>query len=633
MVHLPDVTLIAIAGSKHGETISAIRKSLKHIQPARTILITNMKLDCAGIEVVYLDRFKSWEDYNLFVVKELYKYFNTDHCLVIQWDGYVIDGKQWSVDFLNYDYIGAKWLYKTANVGNGGFSLRSRRFQEIISYDQFIQITSPEDEILCRLYRGYLEETYDIKYADEETADKFSFELNQPEQKTFGFHGFHHKPFKPHVVLKRSFAMGDVVMLEPVMDWWGKMGFQVVLDIDYWLMPLFANLKYKPIHLSQMKCKKEPGGLNFDGGYENKPKQLVLQSYYDHVGIEDGEIRNSSLNYSIPRAYRLFKKYAVVHINKTKLPYRNIEGIAWEYVQIYLEGEGYTVIQIGKEEDEIGTWVNTMTTETLMAVIAGADLFIGSDSGPAQIAVACNVQSVIMFGSVNPTYRYADLSRISPVQSYCPKQNCYHEADNSEKGQSCLLEQSIPQCATYSSDQIINAIKKLNMPYCSEAEKIKDLASKYLHGTIIDIGSAGSKITPEAIGVDGYAADGVNIVTTDLYNLSRNQGLPKADVIFSSHCLEHLTRDTDALTDWAKLLKSRGFLILYLPSSEKYNNHQNEFHFREYTHESFLFYFKRTFCGEGIEYNNRIDPIFEVIESGNDFGFDRYSFYLIAQKL
>lgn len=630
MVFLPDVTLIAVAGSKHGETIAAIRKSLKEITPAKTVLITNMRLTVPGIEVHYCDNLNTWEEYNEFIIDELYKFFNTSHCLVIQWDGYVLDGKQWRDDFLNWDWIGAKWLYKDRNVGNGGYSMRSHKLQKMIAEMNF-DVKSPEDEVICRFYVNQLK-AKGIKFAPEDVADRFSFELNQPEQKTFGFHGFHQQPFKPYVVLKRSYAMGDVIMLEPMMEWWDKKGFQVALDIEPWLMPLFANLPYKVVHVTEIKSKEKPGGLIFDMAYENRPQQLVLQAYYDHVGITDGIIRNPDLNYKVPDNIKLFGKYAVVHINKTDLPYRNVYGVNWKTVQDYLEAEGYQVIQIGDTDQRIGTWINTVTTDTLMYIISGASLFIGSDSGPAHIAVGCKVPSVILFGSVNPAFRFASFENISIVQKECPYAGCYH-TEVSTSGVSCRIDQDKPPCTQFTAEDILKGIKKFNMQYHCESDKIRPKIQKYLSGTIIDIGCAAHKITPDAIGVDGYAAEGVNVITTDLYNLSSHPDLPKADVVFSSHCLEHLTNDTAALQDWAKLLKHRGFLILYLPSAEKYNNANNEFHFREYTLNSFLFYFKRVFCGEGVEYNKRIEPIFEVIEAGNDFGYDKYSLYLIAQKL
>lgn len=43
----------------------------------------------------------------------------------------------------------------------------------------------------------------------------------------------------------------------------------------------------------------------------------------------------------------------------------------------------------------------------------------------------------------------------------------------------------------------------------------------------------------------------------------------KADYIFSSHCLEHLTNWVDALNYWSDILLSEGTLFLYLPHPDQ----------------------------------------------------------------
>lgn len=177
------------------------------------------------------------------------------------------------------------------------------------------------------------------------------------------------------------------------------------------------------------------------------------------------------------------------------------------------------------------------------------------------------------------------------------------------------------------------------MAYYSETDKIREILNpKYLEGKVIDIGCADHKIKPEAIGVDGRKMDGVDIVLSNnnvIYNLhSAFPSLREADCVFSSHCLEHLVNDYAALYEWSFLINRGGYLVLYLPSGAHYDNKENEEHFRDYTYESFMFFFKRAFCGEAHDYNGHYyPPIFRVIESGLDIGPDKYSFYLVAQKL
>jgi hypothetical protein len=76
------------------------------------------------------------------------------------------------------------------NVGNGGFSLRSKRLLESTARADFTIIGSlSEDELICRVHRSRLEAAFGIRFADEPAADEFSYERSLPEVPTFGFHG------------------------------------------------------------------------------------------------------------------------------------------------------------------------------------------------------------------------------------------------------------------------------------------------------------------------------------------------------------------------------------------------------------------------------------------------------------
>jgi hypothetical protein len=132
MINLPSVTVVIIDTHNHAGAISAIKQTLKHIKPARTVFLTDMEIMVPDVDVVKIDKITSKREYSEFCMKKLYKYFDTEHVLIIQWDGFVIDGSAWNDDFLKYDYIGAPWQYDERNVGNGGFSLRSKRLQTVL---------------------------------------------------------------------------------------------------------------------------------------------------------------------------------------------------------------------------------------------------------------------------------------------------------------------------------------------------------------------------------------------------------------------------------------------------------------------------------------------------------------------
>ena len=107
-----------------------------------------------------------------------------------QWDGFVLDPDRWEDHFLDFDYIGAPWpqFHDGHDVGNGGFSLRSRKLLEACRDRRFIA-EHPEDVSIGRTNRELLENGYGIAFADRAIAARFAFERSSPGTPAFGFHG------------------------------------------------------------------------------------------------------------------------------------------------------------------------------------------------------------------------------------------------------------------------------------------------------------------------------------------------------------------------------------------------------------------------------------------------------------
>jgi len=174
--------------------------------------------------------------------------------------------------------------------------------------------------------------------------------------------------------------------------------------------------------------------------------------------------------------------------------------------------------------------------------------------------------------------------------------------------------------------------------YYSETDKIREILDpKYIEGVVIDFGCGEHKIKPDAIGVDGRNLPSVDVVLekqNDIYYPGLVDIPQDVDAVFSSHCLEHLIDDYKAISAWSIIIKKGGYLILYLPDGDFYSHEGNLEHMRPYTYGSFMFWFRRVFCGEGKNYKGEnARPIFQLIESGQDIRPDCYSFYVIAQKL
>lgn len=202
---LPNVTLIGATSSDLKGLIRAADISSKYIKFGEVKLLTSLPTD--DCRRVIIPPLRSKAEYNQFVLKNLTDYLITEHCLIIQSDGYVINPFAWEDEFLAWDYVGAVWNfnhapYPNCHVGNGGFSLRTKRLHSLLRADMLIKPANDqyiknfeEDHNICKIYRTYLERQYSIKFAPKEIANRFSIEaygVKPPDNvynESFGFHG------------------------------------------------------------------------------------------------------------------------------------------------------------------------------------------------------------------------------------------------------------------------------------------------------------------------------------------------------------------------------------------------------------------------------------------------------------
>ena len=176
-MQLPEITIVCIDSNQPELAKQAVKKC--------TDLI-----DFGGHLFVDDPQINSKQAYSKYVLQELHKHIKTDFVLIVQWDGWVINKDAWSPLFLNYDYIGAVWHWhpEGRRVGNGGFSLRSKRLCELTASPDFVYLDQNEDDLICHVNRTYLE-SKGIKFAPEEVARYFSYERELSNLATFGFHG------------------------------------------------------------------------------------------------------------------------------------------------------------------------------------------------------------------------------------------------------------------------------------------------------------------------------------------------------------------------------------------------------------------------------------------------------------
>ncbi len=176
MLNLKNVTLLGLDCVNLDRLKIARDICVKDIEFGAVKLLSSIESD--DNHVVKIDEVDSIEKYSEFMIKKLNKYVDTEFVLIFQYDGFILSADNWREEFLNYDYIGCPWIgyFKENpdyNVGNGGFTLRSKKLLEILANDEQIKLGQPEDSLICRQYREYLEQK-GIKFAPEEVAGMFA---------------------------------------------------------------------------------------------------------------------------------------------------------------------------------------------------------------------------------------------------------------------------------------------------------------------------------------------------------------------------------------------------------------------------------------------------------------------------
>lgn len=471
MKKIEKTTLCIVDCLKHGRAVASLKKSMEKCSFDKVMFFTDINISVEGVEVVIIPSIKSKDEYSHFILKQLWNYINTDYVLIQQWDSWILEPDEFDERLYAVDYAGAIWPEQdNLRCGNGGFSWRTKRLLDIVGADDFISVTYPEDVQLCRVYRPYLEKKYGLIWAADDLCESFSFELAQPIRKTFGFHSFFHRPYQPTVIIVRNAALGDCVQTEPVLCHFFLKGYRVVFESLPQFQSLFIQHYFKVHRPDEVdgRLLKNAKRYDLDFSYESNPKQLHLKTYYEYCEVPESEmvLRNPRLTLNIPidPSTKLFKKYCVLHIPERKQKSRNIQGdVDWEYIVSFLKSIGYNTIQIGGGEPVKGALeMMTPGEPFLMWVIRSADLFLGIDSGPSNIAVAFNIPSVIFFGSVEPKYIYADLSNISVIQyeNVCRNPKCWSSVVSSE-GTDCIEDVDHPPCVQYTTDQVLTAINKM----------------------------------------------------------------------------------------------------------------------------------------------------------------------------
>ncbi len=200
-----NLTIVSVCGNSSGEnTIPAILTSMQQLQGSNSLLFSPIKPKNLPINISWQQILPlSYDQYSLFIYFSLHHYLSRDFCLLVQDDGWCINGSNFTEDYYQYDYIGAPCHaafignnlitnYQWVNLGdfsrviqNGGFSLRSKKLLQAPT--KFGGLYLPHNEPVFRnedvQFTGIFKERFEslgFKFAPIEKAVNFSVEYLGP---------------------------------------------------------------------------------------------------------------------------------------------------------------------------------------------------------------------------------------------------------------------------------------------------------------------------------------------------------------------------------------------------------------------------------------------------------------------
>lgn len=201
MLSLQTVTLIAVDCLDAERARASIDRCTALCNYGAVKLLTSK--ETSSPHKVKIDPINSLYEYSEFILKHVWEHCPTAHMQIIQYDGWILNPKSWEDDWLRYDYIGALFRGEgnvtNDSVGNGGFSLRTKRLMQYVSEnlgpfnsDVGWRFYFNEDGVICKGMKSALNQA-GFNIAPPDRAARYAFEGNPAYffKIPFGFHGFH----------------------------------------------------------------------------------------------------------------------------------------------------------------------------------------------------------------------------------------------------------------------------------------------------------------------------------------------------------------------------------------------------------------------------------------------------------
>lgn len=319
------------------------------------------------------------------------------------------------------------------------------RVEFVLKHTRNYAARAPEARARCRACNVKNQQTMLKKWQHWNTVRTFSFQI----------------------IVKRKFAVGDVLLTTPIIRALKQLWPLCPIDVETNFPDIFKGNPY--VRRAGPKIGVLPQALVIDlnGAYEKTPGIPVLASYAraaGAAGLEYSQVESYLDLYCQPGdAPTLIEgTWAALHVGPTTWAGKNWPMERWAEVSNRLRAAGWRVVLFGdKSKDRIACdadYRDQRGFQELAGLLIQCSLFIGLDSFPSHAAAAMCTPSVVLFGVTNPDMFAVNQGAFVAVRS---DPNHVDTGRRNKIPGITFMNTSDACMRTISVDQVINAVKSI----------------------------------------------------------------------------------------------------------------------------------------------------------------------------
>ncbi len=214
--------------------------------------------------------------------------------------------------------------------------------------------------------------------------------------------------FNFQIIVKRKFAVGDVLLTTPIIRALKKLWPLCPIDVETNAPDIFKGNPH--VRRAAPKIGLQPNAwvIELNGAYERTPNIHVLASYARVAGLEMSQIEQHLDLYFNASDAKLLPtgRWVALHVGPTTWPGRTWPLDRWAVVAERLRSDGWKVLLLGEKGKEViahdADYRGQKGFQELAALLIQCSLFVGLDSFPSHAAASVCTPSVVLFGVTNP---------------------------------------------------------------------------------------------------------------------------------------------------------------------------------------------------------------------------------------